>query len=135
MKKTGIFNSEISRIVAKMGHKDKLAIVDMGFPIPKDVEVVDIVLDRGKPEFLETVLVVLRELEIEEIILADEIKSFNEKTYQELMEKLKEIYPNLKVTFVSHDEFKKMVKECKGVIRTGSDKPYSNVMLVSGVIF
>lgn len=38
MKKVGILNSEISKIVADMGHMDTLAVVDLGFPIPQGVK-------------------------------------------------------------------------------------------------
>ncbi len=48
-----------------MGHKDIITVVDMGYPIPKDVEFADIVLDKGKPSFVETVEVILKELAVE----------------------------------------------------------------------
>jgi len=51
LKKYGIFNSQIAKVVASMGHKDMLAIVDLGFPIPDTVEKIDVVLDFGKPTF------------------------------------------------------------------------------------
>ena len=38
MKKTGILNSDISRVVADMGHMDWLGIGDAGTPVPKTTE-------------------------------------------------------------------------------------------------
>lgn len=76
MKRVGILNSTISEMVANMGHTDMLAIVDMGFPIPDGAKKVDLVVDKGKPGLLEVVEVILKELEVEKIILAEEM---NEK--------------------------------------------------------
>lgn len=135
MKKSGVFNSDISKIIAEMGHTDMLAVVDMGFPIARDVEKVDLVVDKGKPGFIEVVEIILRELHIEEIILAEEIKEKNPQTERELIDLAKSMNKNLKVAFISHEELKRLSRNAKGVVRTGEDKPYSNVILVSGVIF
>ena len=135
MKKTGVFNSVISKLIAEMGHTDKLAVVDLGFPIPKGVETIDIVLDRGKPDLLETVEVVLRELKVEKILLSEEMKEKNPETLEKLVELIKQKNGKVEVEFLPHEDFKKVARECKGIIRTGADKPYSNVILVSGVIF
>jgi D-ribose pyranase len=37
MKKNGIINSELVRVIAEMGHKDGLTIADCGLPIPEEV--------------------------------------------------------------------------------------------------
>lgn len=39
MKRVGILNENISRVVASMGHGDMLAVCDAGFPIPKGTEI------------------------------------------------------------------------------------------------
>ncbi len=36
MKKTKVINSDISRVIAQMGHFDKLSIGDAGMPVPKE---------------------------------------------------------------------------------------------------
>lgn len=38
MKKTGIINSEVSAVVANMGHMDWLSIGDAGMPVPMNQE-------------------------------------------------------------------------------------------------
>ena len=38
MKRNGILNSEISRVLSYMGHTDRIAIGDCGLPIPDEVE-------------------------------------------------------------------------------------------------
>ncbi|WP_126994177.1 D-ribose pyranase [Thermosipho globiformans] len=128
MKKTGIFNSEISRIIAKLGHKDKIAIVDLGFPIPSHVERIDIVLDFGKPTFEEVLKVILKELKVEQVILAEE----SSEQFEEI---LKENIPDVEFSKISHEELKQLTNNVVAVIRTGDVVPYSNAILVSGVIF
>ena len=44
-------------------------------------------------------------------------------------------YENIKITKVSHEEFKKLTKESKAVVRTGECSPYANIILKSGVVF
>ncbi|ABQ47791.1 MULTISPECIES: D-ribose pyranase [Thermotoga] len=135
MKRVGILNSTISEMVANMGHTDMLAIVDMGFPIPDGAKKVDLVVDKGKPGLLEVVEVILKELEVEKIILAEEMNEKNPETRDLLINLVGKNNSNVKIEFVPHEEFKKISRTSKGFVRTGADRPYSNVILVSGVIF
>ena len=131
MKKTKLINSEVSYAVSKMGHTDTLTIGDCGLPIPQNVGRIDLALKYGVPTFLETLDAVLEELCVEEIIIASEIKEENEKMYKELLKR----FENIAIPEVSHEEFKKMTKDSKAVIRTGECSPYANVILKSGVVF
>ncbi|SHE68557.1 D-ribose pyranase [Marinitoga hydrogenitolerans DSM 16785] len=126
MKKTGIFNSEISSIVASMGHTDKIAVVDMGFPISNNVKKIDLVVDKGIPSLEEVVKSILKELSIEKIIIAKE-------SSEEFISMMKKINKNIEI--VSHEELKKIANNSKAVVRTGEVKPYFNAIFVSGVIF
>ncbi|MBU3101527.1 MULTISPECIES: D-ribose pyranase [Clostridium] len=131
MKKIGILNGEISSVVAKMGHKDLIAIGDCGLPIPDKTKRIDIALSKGIPSFIETLKNVLLELQVEEVILASEIEENNPKVFEEIKKQFK----NVKFTFITHEELKIMLNECKAVIRTGEQTPYANIILKSGVIF
>ena len=44
MKKSGILNAQLIRCIAELGHKDLFMIGDAGMPIPKGVEIVDLVV-------------------------------------------------------------------------------------------
>ena len=131
MKKTKLINSEISYTISQMGHTDSLTIGDCGLPIPQNVKRIDLALKYGVPTFLETLDTVLEELCVEEIIIASEIKEQNEEMYKELLKR----FENIAIPEVSHEEFKKMTKDSKAVIRTGECSPYANVILKSGVVF
>ena len=42
---------------------------------------------------------------------------------------------DIKIMKVSHEEFKKLTKDSKAVVRTGECSPYANIILKSGVVF
>lgn len=131
MKKHGILNSSISKVLSDMGHTDTICIGDCGLPIPKDVEKIDLAIRFGLPTFIEVVKEVSDDMKIEKITLAEEIKTKN----PEVLNELKEIFPNIIFEFVNHEELKQQTKTCKAVIRTGENTPYANCILHSGVIF
>lgn len=84
MKKIGILNGEISSVVSKMGHKDLIAIGDCGLPIPDKTKRIDIALTKDIPRFMDTLKNVLLELQVEEVILAEEIEENNPKIFEEI---------------------------------------------------
>ncbi len=133
MKKEGILNSDISRVLSYMGHTDLICIGDCGLPIPDDVERIDLALEFGVPTFMKTLEVVAKDMKVEKIILATEIKEQNKKVLGEIEELFKG--QNIEVEYVSHTELKEKTKNCKAVIRTGETTPYANVILQSGCIF
>lgn len=131
MKKTKVINSDISRVIAQMGHFDKLSIGDAGMPVPAGTEKIDLAVDNGIPSFTQVLLNGLEELEVQRIYLAEEIKTENPK----MLESIQEIMPNVPVTFIPHSEMKQDLNNCRAFIRTGEMTPYSNIILESGVVF
>lgn len=133
MKKKGILNSDISRVLSYMGHTDWIAIGDCGLPIPDEVERIDLALTFGEPGFMKTLEVVADDMKVEKIILAEEIKDHN----PDVLNQINEYFAgqNIEVEFVSHVELKAKTHECKAVIRTGETTPYANIILQSGCIF
>ena len=73
MKKHGILNSSISKVLSDLGCKDTIVVADAGLPILKGVEKIDLVLIPGKPSFQETVSGIVNDMVIEKVILATEI--------------------------------------------------------------
>ena len=83
MKKSKVINSDISRVIAQMGHFDKLSIGDAGMPVPMTTEKIDLAVDNGIPSFMQVLNNVLEELEVQRIYLAEEIKSENPQVLSE----------------------------------------------------
>lgn len=133
MKKNGILNSEISRVLSYMGHTDCIAIGDCGLPIPDETERIDLALAFGIPTFMQTLEIVAKDMKIEKIILAEEIKENN----PDILREIENLFSNcnIETEFVSHSQLKEKTKDCKAVIRTGETTPYANIILQSGCIF
>lgn len=133
MKKQGILNSDISRVLSYMGHTDTLCIGDCGLPIPDEVERIDLALCFGEPTFMRTLEIVAGDMKVEKIVLAEEIKEKNPKVLGEIQAYF--AGQDVEVEFVSHTELKERTRGCKAVIRTGETTPYANIILQSGCIF
>ena len=131
MKKNGILNREISRVLATLGHYDYLVVADAGLPIPREADCIDLSLDKNMPTVLQILSLLSTELVVEQIFLASEGEHLN-KT---LISKISEIFPNVERTLIDHVSIKEKVRTAKAVIRTGDFSPYSNVILSCGVSF
>ncbi len=133
MKREGILNSEISRVLSYMGHTDRIAIGDCGLPIPDEVERIDLSLTFGEPRFLRVLELVLRDMKVEKIVLAEEIRTQNPAVLHGIEALLEG--QNVEAEYVPHTAFKAATRDCKAVIRTGETTPYANIILQSGCIF
>ena len=128
MKKIGMINAPLSRVVALLGHSDSLVIADAGLPIPDQVERIDLALKRGIPGFLETLEVVLSEMYAERAIVADEMLEFS----AEIHKNVQQLLGDAPVDSLPHTEFKEMTRHAKAVVRTGEFTPFSNIILIAG---
>ena len=133
MKRHGILNSDISRVLSYMGHTDCICISDCGLPIPDETERIDLAVKFGVPTFMDVLKEVGNDMKIEKIVLAEEIKEHNPQVLAEITEYFKG--QDIEVEYVSHVGLKQMTRECKAVIRTGETTPYANIILQSGCIF
>lgn len=131
MKKTTLLQSDLSHVIATLGHMDTLVIADAGLPIPGETRRIDLALTKGVPGAVQTLKVVLDEMQVEKVILAEEVKDRNPRFLAEVRELLR----NVPVEFVPHVEFKTRTASARAVVRTGEFSPYANVILVSGVVF
>jgi D-ribose pyranase len=147
MKKGGILNTELLRVVSDMGHGNMLFIVDRGFPFPVHdlTKSIDLAVGHNVPRFLEVVSIVLEELEIEKAVIAHETETESPEVYRELekiFRSVKNKDMDVLIEKIPHEQFKHLGlrgaeegAEVKAIVRTGEFTPYSNVILVSGVPF
>lgn len=131
MKKTTLLQSDLSYIIATLGHLDTLVIADAGLPIPMETVRIDLALTQGVPGAIQTLKVVLEEMQVEKVLLAEEAKERNPR----FLADVQELLPGVPVEYVSHAEFKRRSASARAVVRTGEFAPYANVILVSGVVF
>jgi len=133
MKKHGILNSEISRVLSYLGHTDCICIGDCGLPIPDEVERIDLALAFGEPTFMRTLEIVAGDMKVEKIVLAEEIKTQNPQVLEQVLALFAQ--QGVEVEYVSHAQLKEQTRDCKAVIRTGEITPYANIILQAGCIF
>lgn len=131
MKKGGILNPALNRLIAETGHMDTLVVTDAGLPLPQGTERIDFALKEGIPGFLELLDTVLDDLEVEKIILAEEVTTVSPDMHKEIMKR----FEGIPVEYVPHTQFKEETKKARGMIRSGEFTPYANVILVAGVVY
>lgn len=129
MKKNGILNSEITKVLADLGHTDTIVIADCGLPIPPSVKKVDLALAFGNPSFLDILNLLKDEMVIEKVTIATEMEEKNKVLYKEITENFPAIEKE------SHEKFKEKTKQAMAIIRTGEATPYANIILHAGVLF
>lgn len=147
MKTKGVLHNDLARLIARMGHGDMLVITDRGFPFPRHdyTTCIDLSIGRDMPRVVDVLKVVLEELEIEGVIIADETKTVSPDTYEEFSKVISGIdnkgNPIVEEN-IPHPEFKDLVlngalegEELKGFVKCGDFTPYANIILVSGVDF
>lgn len=138
MKKTALINAELSYLVASLGHFDEITVCDAGLPIPNHTQRIDLALTHGVPAFIDTVRVLLGEMQITGVILASEFERINPQTHHALLGLIaKEQQQNseISISYISHEAFKKRTKSSKAIVRSGECTPYANVIFQSGVVF
>ncbi|WP_315792798.1 D-ribose pyranase [Paenibacillus sp. BIC5C1] len=132
MKKHGILNSHISKVLSDLGHTDMIVIADAGLPVPDGIPKIDLSLKLGTPSFQEVVELIADDMVVEKVILATEVKTGNPEALQCITEKFGDEVIDVSI---SHEQFKALTRNAKVVIRTGEATPYANCILQSGVIF
>lgn len=131
MKKSGLQNAEIQKALAELGHTQSIVVADVGLPIPEGVKVIDLAVSNGMPDFMSVLTPIAGELVCEKYIYAQEMETAN----PQVLKQMREALGDAQAQAVSHEQFKVMVRDARAVIRTGSCKSYTNVILVGGVNF
>lgn len=131
MKKNGILNPLVSRVIAETGHKDLMVVSDAGLPIPLGVERIDLALVKNMPRFLDVLREIVNDLSVEKIVVAEELRTESPGIYRGI----RELLPVVEMEEVPHVEFKERTKKARAVIRSGEFSPYANIILVGGVVY
>ncbi|WP_367256482.1 D-ribose pyranase [Pseudomonas sp. stari2] len=134
MKKTPLLNVALSRLIASLGHGDMVVIGDAGLPVPPGVELIDLALTHGIPDFVSTLKVVLSEMQVESHVLAQEIFD-KQPTALASLDALNEEGAIGRRDLLSHEQFKVLSRQARAIVRTGEFQPYCNIVLVAGVTF
>jgi D-ribose pyranase len=131
MKKTALLNSALSETIATLGHGDQLVIGDAGLPIPSGPRRIDLALTEGIPHFLDTLRVVLTEMQVQSIVVASETVERSPAIWEDI----RLLLPEVPVETIAHNKFKHRTRDAVAMIRTGEFTPFANIILVAGVTF
>jgi D-ribose pyranase len=126
-----LLNSALSQVIAAMGHGDMLVIGDAGLPVPAGVPCIDLALTRDIPGFVDTLRVVLSEMQVERAVVAQETALVSPA----IDAAIGALLAGAPVERVSHEALKALSAGARAVVRTGQFTPYANVILVAGVVF
>jgi len=127
----GIIHPELARVMASLGHLDRLCVADAGLPIPPGVVRIDLAYRLGQPGFIDVVEALAAELVIEEVTMAEEASIY----CPVVVAAVRGAFATASARAVPHEDFKKEVAGVRAVVRTGETTPYANVILTSGVPF
>src|SRR2546428_12308602 len=114
MKKSGILNAELMRVITSMGHTDRLVIADSGLPIPPSVLRIDLALSSGVPTFAQTLQAVLHELQVESATVAEAMRQRSPALYHAIRQLLGATPPQ----HVSPEQFKAAPLQARAAART-----------------
>ena len=137
-----ILSPELLKVLAEMGHSDRLVISDGNFPA-ESMGKNSIVIrcdGHGVPELLDAILQVFpldtyveKPVNLMEVMPGDKVETPIWDTYKEIISK----YDNRGAQAVGNIErfkFYDEAKEAYAIIATGESALYANVMLQKGVV-
>lgn len=130
MKRRGILNQPLSDVLASFGHTDLLMVCDVGFPIPRDAQRIDLAIAPDLPDLRTMLSLINEEFITEKVLIAAEMAEFNPPLHGWLQEH----FSGVEFETKPHEEMLSGVaRSAKAIVRTGAFDPWGNIGLVSGV--
>lgn len=123
-----LLNADLAALVRRVGHTQMLLIADMGFPMPRGPETIDLSLSAGVPTIPQVLAAIGSDFVFDRIIAAEEMVQASPARDAEL----RTLHPKVLHERPAHVEFKHLAGECRAAIRTGDAVPYANVIVVGG---
>ena len=128
MLQSSILNPRMLDLVARVRHTNTLVIADWAFPYWPEVETMDLSLTHGIPRVLDVLDVLLPVFKVGHIWQARE---FIDHNTVETVQRFDRVFGEIPVTREAHEDFKRRVPGAIGLIRTGDDTMYGNLILES----
>ncbi len=128
MRTNRILHPELAKELALCGHLDIVLVTDAGFPIPKDAKRIDLGYYAGEADVLQILRMLRKEMFVEEVSFATEVKTHHPALYKEVQE----IYTGSGAVFkgTTHENLiENIAPKAKVVIRSGSLNAWANFAL------
>jgi D-ribose pyranase len=128
MLKTGILNPAINSLLSRVRHTNTLVIADRGFPFWPQIETVDISLVDDIPKVLDVIRAIRSNFVAGRAFMAEEFLAANSN---EIRLEFEQALSGVPLVFEPHVQFKKLVPQAIGLIRTGDTIQYANLIIES----
>ncbi len=127
----GILNPHILHLLARIRHTNTLVISDWAFPSWTGIEIVDISLTKGIPTVLDVLGLLKPAFKVGHIWQAGEFLAHNPDETIAAFDASFAAFAPAEVTRLPHIQFKALVPNAIGLIRTGDPTAYGNIILES----
>lgn len=127
----GILNPGLLDLLARIRHTNRVVIADWAFPYWPQIETVDISLTAGIPTIGDVLKLLQPNFKVGRILQAEEFLANNPQEVIAAYDARFASFTGAEVERLAHNDFKKFVPDCIGLIRTGDCTCYGNVMLES----
>jgi D-ribose pyranase len=128
MLKDGLLNPQLLSLLSRVRHTNTLVIADYAFPFWPQVETVDLALVKGVPTVRQVLDAILPVWQCGTIRMAGEFRDHNSP---EAIDAFQKTCRGVPLLFEPHSELKLRVPNAIGLIRTGDDTIYANMILES----
>ena len=128
MRRGGILQPALGRLLSSTGHTDYFTVCDRGFPVPAGPERIDLALVDGIPTVLDVLRAVHAEWVIDRVLITEEM----ERVSPERVAEIRAVVGGVPLQVITHLDLKRLAPEGKATVRTGDTVPYANIILVSG---
>lgn len=127
----GILNPHVLDLLARIRHTNTLVISDWAFPFWPQIETVDISLTAGIPTVLDVLELLKPNFKVGHIWQAEEFLAHNTDDQIGAFDQAFAGFAGAEVARLPHIQFKALVPNAIGLIRTGDATAYGNVILES----
>ncbi|MFK7850088.1 MAG: RbsD/FucU domain-containing protein [Akkermansiaceae bacterium] len=131
----GILNPDLLELLARIRHTNTIVIADWAFPSWPEIETIDLALTQGIPLITDVLDLLHDNFKVGRIWQAEEFLTTNSQEtlskYESSFDGFKSLYPAIELTRLPHNDFKKLVPNAIGLIRTGDPTAYGNIILES----
>ncbi|MGL4987309.1 MAG: D-ribose pyranase [Treponemataceae bacterium] len=129
MKRGGILNSQLCKMIAEACHGDYIMVTDVGCPRPVGIPCIDLAIVKGVPTIADILTLIDSEMIVEKIVYAQELQTNNPCLHK----KVTNIFRDADSEVVTHQELLKTHSpKIKCFVRTGEYSPWGNILLVVG---
>lgn len=129
MLQEGIINPDINYELARLSHGDKLLVAEAAMPISTKAARIDLALTLGDPELTKVLRVLMAQMLVEKVFMAEEIKAESPELYAEY----EKMFAGIPIELIPQRALVKVKEEVNATIRTGENRHhYSSVILQAG---